>query len=107
MESSAIIKQEYFELVKKLNAPNMHANQVTNVYFYTDSSHPDHLKLFAAISLNQKILLCHKSKQSKWLPSQYSPFPSLEIFIAQLLRYKEVQPDLTNHIKSRIFKLTN
>ncbi|MEK6627675.1 MAG: hypothetical protein AABY53_03540 [Bdellovibrionota bacterium] len=107
MESSLIIKQKYFELVTKLNQSNKFKNQETDLYFFIDSTRPNYLKLYAAISDNQKIVLCYKYKQSQWLASQYSQFPSLEIFIARLLLFKEAQPDLTNHIKSHVFKLTN
>lgn len=107
MDSTTTIKHEYFELVKKLNQTNKLKNQDTDIRFYIDSVNPSHLKLFAAISDDQKILLCQKPKQSKWLASRYSQFPSLEIYIAQLLYYKEVQTDLTDYIKSHIFKLTN
>ncbi len=107
MDASALIKHEYFELVIKLNQANKLKNQETDVYFYIDSTNPDHIRLFSAISNDQKILLCYKYKQSKWFESGYSPFQNLEIFIARLLRYKENMPDLTDFIKSHIFKLTN
>ena len=107
MNSSPIIKHEYFELVKKLNQSNKFKNQETEVYFYIDSINLDHLKLFAAISNDQKIELCHKIKNLKWLASQYSLFLNLEIFIAHLLHKKAEQTDLTNYIKSHIFKLTS
>lgn len=107
MESSLVIKLEYFELVKKFNQANKLKNQETDVYFYIDSTNPDYLKLFATISDFQKILLCYKINRSKWVESQFSEFPNLEIFIAQLLRYKKSTTDLTKQIKSHIFKLAN
>lgn len=105
MQTSFVIKQEYFALIKKLNQSNKHKNQHL---FYIDSSHEDHLKLFAAIPGSQKILLCYKVKQSKWMESQFSQFSILEEFIAELLILYDGNKgvDLTKYIKSHIFKLT-
>lgn len=102
-----IIKHEYFELVKKLNHSNKYKNQETELYFFIDSSKVDHLKLFAAISKSQKILLCHKIKQSRWSESRYSQFQNLEEFIVELLHGRFDNGDLTKYIKSHIFKLTS
>ena len=107
MNSSPLIKQEYFELIIKLNQANKHKDQKTDIYFYIDSTKPDHLKLFAAISDSQKILLCHKLVKSKWKESRASHFENLEQFLAQLLRYGETHNNLTNYIRSHIFKLTS
>ncbi|MEK6627677.1 MAG: hypothetical protein AABY53_03550 [Bdellovibrionota bacterium] len=105
MESSLIIKYEYFELVKKLNQSNKLKNQETDLYFYIDSADADHLKLFAAISASQKILLCHKNHGSNWTESGFSKYPNLESHIAELLRKSNAWEDLTNYIKSHVFEL--
>lgn len=105
MESSLIIKHEYFELIKKLNQSNKLKNQETDLYFYIDSGSPDHLKLFAAISESQKILLCEKVKPSVWESGGYSSYPNLEDYITQLLRINFFENDLTTLIVSHIFKL--
>lgn len=107
MNSTVIIKQEYFELIKKLNQANKHENQVTEIYFYIDSSELNHLKLFAAISESQKILLCHKNYRSAWIEAGFSEYPYLENYIIQLLKTYDLQDNLTNHIKSHVFKLTS
>lgn len=108
MESaSTIIKHEYFELVKKLNQSNTLKNQKTTLYFYVDSVDPNYLKLFAAISDTQKILLCHRSHDSSWIESGFSDYPNLENYIVNLLRKYAGQDDLTKCIKSHIFKFTS
>ena len=107
MISRSEIKQEYFELIKKLNQSNKHKNQVTNVYFYIVSTNTNHLKLFAAISDSQKIMLCHKIGKSKWRESQFSQYPNLEEFIAYLLPDCSDRDNLTKYLKSHIFKLTS
>lgn len=106
MESSPVIKHEYFGLVKKLNQTNRHKNQETEIYFYIDSTNSNHLKFFAAISATQKILLCQKNDWSNWSESGFSEYPNLERFINRLLRTSDNESNLTNYIKSHIFKLT-
>lgn len=107
MNSSFIIKQEYFELVKKLNNSNKHKNQTTELYFFINSTNSNNLKLYAAISDTQKILLCEKLNSGHWLEAGFSEYPNLENYILHLLRTGDHHDNLTNYIKSHIFKLTS
>ncbi|MEK6629061.1 MAG: hypothetical protein AABY53_10585 [Bdellovibrionota bacterium] len=107
MESSPFVKQEYFKLVKKLNHSNKLKNQKTDLFFYIDLTNPSHLKLYAAISDSQKILLCKKSDGTVWTETGFSEYPNLEDFIAQLLQIDDKHKNLTEYFKSHIFKLTN
>jgi len=102
-----LIKQEYFELIKKLNQGNKLKNQETEVYFYIDSTEAQHLKLFAAISDGQKILLCERLDRDSWVDSGYSGYENLEDCIIKLLQTDGVQNNLTDQIKSHIFKFTS
>lgn len=104
MNSSLVIKQEYFELLKKLNQSNKHKNQVTDVYFYIDSTNLIHLKLYAAISEYQKLLLCEKIKVLPWAQANITDFVELEQFLCNLLNTIKINCDLTGLIKSHIFK---
>ncbi len=103
--NSTLIKQEYFKLIKKLNQCNKLKNQETEVYFYLDSTESESLKLFAAISDTQRILLCNKIGRESWDVAGFSGLVNLEDFIAHLLQTVSTQNDLTNQIKSHIFKL--
>lgn len=79
---------------------------MTDVYFYIDSN-SNSLQLFAAISDFQKILLCEKRSTSLWMRSGFSEYETLEDYLARLLRIYNYQNELTNYIKSHIFKLTS
>lgn len=105
MDSATTIKQEYFELIKKLNQSNKLKNQATAPYFYIDSSNLIHLKLFAAISDFQKILLCEKINALPWAPTNNTEFADLEEFLSALLNTTTIKGDLTTFIKSHVFKL--
>lgn len=105
MESSATIKHEYLELVNKLNQSNKLKNQITDIYFYIDSSNPTHSKLVAAISSDQKIVLCEKIKTRPWAPANNTEFGELEGFLSTLLNSIIFKNDLTTLVKSHVFKL--
>ena len=62
-------------------------------------------KLFAAISSNQKILLVEKNFNGSWRPMYLSGFSELEDFLATILNLSECETNLTDFIKSHIFKL--
>lgn len=104
MKTSLTIKQEYFKLVKKLNLTNINKNQVTNIYFYIDSVPGNHLKLFAAVSETQKILLNEKIGTKAWVQANTTSFIELEVFLSELLNKVKIENDLTSLIKSHIFK---
>ena len=99
-----IIKYEYFELIRKLNQTNKLKNQQTDICFYIDSANPDHLKLFAAVSENQKILLCEKIKLLPWTQASITELTELEEFLSYLLNTEIIENGLTFLIKSHIFK---
>lgn len=106
MELSNLVKHEYFDLVKKLNEANKLKNLQTDIFFYIDSSNLNHLKLYAAISYSQRILLCEKPRKSTWFGSGYSGFSNLENFIADLLEFFTPNENLTTYVKSHIFEFT-
>lgn len=100
-----LIKKEYFDLLNKLNQSNKHKNQNTNIYFYIDEADPNSMKLFAAISAAQKILLCEKVYDAgDWEPLYLSGFSNLEDFLVKILNKKKHETNLTEFIKSHIFK---
>src|SRR3989344_1413698 len=102
---SDAIKKEYFELVNKLNSSNKIKNQNTEIYFYIDESDLSSAKLFAAISNTQKILLCEKVYDiGDWGPLYLSGFSNLEDFLVKILNKKKHETNLTEFIKSHIFK---
>ena len=105
MNLSRTVKREYFELVKKLNQTNKLKNQETDIFFYIDSTEVDHLKLFAAISVSQKILLCERPYKLAWVEAGFSGYANLEAYLAQLIQIHDGKSNITNHIKSHIFKL--
>lgn len=98
------IKSEYFELLKILNKSNKVKNEITKLSFYVDASNSQNLKLYAALSIDQKILLCEKKGRSKWRSTNTSQFSDLDKFIAKnaddyyLLNFSEI-------ILARIFEL--
>ena len=105
MESSTLVKYEYFELVKKLNQANKLKNQETDIYFYIDSVNSNHVKLFVAVASSQKILLSEKINGGPWLEAGFSEYPNLEDCLTRLLRINDHHDNLTKYFKSHIFKL--
>lgn len=91
-------------MLKKLNEPNRKTNERTEVYFFVDSSNPRHLKLFSAIDKDQKLLLCEMTYAIWWDVKNFT-YPNLCEFICAILKTKTEDEDLTEFIKSRIFKL--
>ena len=77
------IKLEYFELIKLLNKTNKTKNEITKLSFYVDESNKQHLKLYAALSKDQKILLCEKKNRNKWISTGVTQFSELEKFLAK------------------------
>lgn len=102
---NSLIKKEYFDLLNKLNWSNKLKNQGTDIYFYIDETDPKAIKLFAAISKNQKILLIEKSYSGSWKPKCLSGFFNLEEYLVELLSEQKYEADITDLIKSHIFKL--
>ncbi len=102
---NSLIKKEYFDLINKLNQSNKRKNQTSDVYFYINTTDPIGEKLFAAISSNQKILLVEKNFNGSWRPLYLSGFFELEDFLATILNLPECETNLTDFIKSHIFKL--
>lgn len=102
---NSLIKKEYFDLINKLNQSNKLKNQASDVYFYINKTDLFGEKFFAAISSNQKILLIEKNFNGSWRPANLSGFFELEDFLATLLNLPECEENLTDFIKSHIFKL--
>lgn len=98
--------QEYFELIRQLNSANKLKDQKTDVYFFIKTEGIE-AKLCAAISESQKIYLCYRVKINVWFPGKISRYSNLEQFICTTLnREYEKDLDLTNFIKSHLFKLS-
>ena len=98
------IKNEYLELVQRLNRSNKSRNQLTALYFHLDSTDPDHLKLFAAVSIHQKLLLCEKKEGGLWVPVETTSLFELVEFLTSLLNKVKDTSNITTLIKSNIFK---
>lgn len=95
-----LIKQDYFKLIRDLNKSNKTENESTDIYFIIDES-----KLFAALSNEQKILLCIKSS-SRWLQSKDGYYPELETHVAKFLNKNKNVTNLTDDLKLSIFQVT-
>lgn len=102
---NSFIKKEYFELLKKLNRTNKQKNLNTDIYFYIDDSDSNFLILFAAISKDQKIILADKMFKKNWIPKYLSGFSDFEEFIVEILNTEKLNDNLTDQLKSHIFKL--
>ncbi len=98
------IKSEYFELLKLLNKSNKTKDEITKLSFYVDEANNHNLKLYAALSKDQKILLCEKKSNKKWRASNASKFSELEKFIA-LNANDYCLENFTSLILTRIFEL--
>lgn len=97
------IKSEYLELLTLLNKSNKVKNETTQLIFFVDDTDKTHLKLFAAISNNQKILMCER-KQSGWMSSAFTQFTQLENYLAgAAVDYK--LENFTQSILAGIFEL--
>ncbi len=94
------IKQDYFKLIRDLNKSNKTKNENTELKFIILDN-----ALYAALSKNQKVLLCVKSSK-RWLTSKEGYYPELEIYIANFLNKNKTIADLTNDIKLSIFQMT-
>lgn len=92
-------------MVNKLNKANRTSNERTEVYFFIDSNDELNRKLYSAIDIDQKILLCEKHGKRKWHHVNYT-YPNLSEFISKLLYYENNHDDLTRFLMSHIFKLT-
>lgn len=104
-----LVKKEYFELLNRLNHANKQMNMNTDVYFYIDRSDPNILKLFAAISKNQKIMLATNKLNKLWEAKYLTGSNNLEEYIAEILNLNTKESsenvNVTDLIKSHIFKL--
>ena len=100
------IKSEYFELLKLLNKSNKVKNEITKLSFYVDDSNSLHLKLYAALSEDQKILLCEKNKYDNWTPSNITQFSQLEEFMSENADDHKLA-NFTELILARIFELSD
>lgn len=105
-ELELIIKQEYFNLVVKLNKGNGVTDLSTELYFYMESSDGKSWKLYAALNKYQRQLLCEKSEAGKWRAGEISEYLYLEAFIFELLQSRIAieSNELTKLIKSNLFK---
>lgn len=104
METDALIKQDYFKMLIKLNSANRKANEITEDYFFIESTDNGFLKLYSTIKgQDQKILLCIQPERSRWRAVNFE-YDNLSGFIAKLLLFESSHPDLTAFIKSQIFK---
>ena len=101
-----LVKKEYIELLNRLNHANKQMNMNTDVFFYIDRSDPNILKLFAAISKDQKIILATKKLNKLWEAKYLIGLSSLEEYIVDILNLniQENSEEVTDLIKSQIFK---
>ena len=98
------IKLEYLELIKLLNKTNKLKNEMTQVTFFVDDTNKQHLKLYAALSADQKILLCERIGNRYWSACRLTQFSKLEDFLAEnVINYSF--ENFTNLILARIFEL--
>lgn len=93
------IKQDYFKLLRDLNKSNKTKNENTELYFIIEEN-----KLFAALSKDQKLLLCIR-KGNRWLPSNHSLYPNLEEHLSIYLSETPKTTDLTIELKLSIFQM--
>ncbi len=96
---SEAIKQDYFKLLRDLNKSNKTKNENTKLYFIIEEN-----KLFAALSKDQKLLLC-SVKNRQWRPSDYSLYPDLEEHLSNFLNKELNITDLTTELKLSIFQM--
>ena len=93
------IKQDYFKLIRDLNKSNKNKDVKTELTFIVIEN-----KLYATISKDTKILLCHQTEEH-WYPSNYSLYLDLEDYIAVLLNKSKTVTNLDEKIKLSIFQL--
>ena len=93
------IKQDYFKLLRDLNKSNKIKNENTELYFIIEDN-----KLFAALSKDQKLLLCNR-KGKEWWPSNHNLYADLEEHIADFLNKTSGITDLTSELKLSIFQI--
>ena len=93
------IKQDYFKLIRDLNKSNKTKDTSTNIFFYIERDN-----LYAALSKDQKILLCEFT-ENEWRPSGNYFYSELEEHITDYLNKNPVIIDLTAEIKLSIFQV--
>lgn len=93
------IKQDYFKLLRDLNKSNKTKNENTELYFTIEDN-----ELFAALSKDQKLLLCTK-KGSRWWPSNHRSYPDLEEHLSNFLNKGLNIINLTTELKLSIFQM--
>ncbi len=96
---SEAIKQDYFKLLRDLNKSNKTKNETTELYFIIEEN-----KLFAALSEDQKLLLCTR-KGNRWWPSNHRLYPDLEEHLSNFLNKGLNITNLTTELKLSIFQM--
>ena len=105
------IKKDYFSLLKDLNISNKLRNEKTELQFAVEpfqgaSTEPD-LNLYALLSDDQRFLVSSWTESRGWIANMNSRYDNLFSLITYLLRTEKVKlesDDLTEEIKSFIFR---
>ncbi len=98
------IKSEYLSLLNLLNKTNKTKNEKTQLSFFVDDRNKQHLKLYATLSKDQKILMSEKKLTSGWLSSGITQFTLLESYIAKTANNYKLE-NFTESILAGIFEL--
>ena len=104
------IKKDYFSLLKDLNISNKLRNEKTELQFAAEPINDLDLNLYALLSGDQKFLVSSWSESRGWIANTNSKYDNLFSLITYLLRTEKVKlesNDLTEEIKSFIFRKNN
>ncbi len=93
------LKQNYFELVNRLNQSNRIKNQITEPQFFIIEN-----RLYLGLSLSQKLVICSCLNRC-WFASQITGLDLFEQEIARLMNNSgNDQNNLDIQIKKLLFK---
>ncbi len=101
------IKKDYFSLLKDLNISNKLRNEKTELVFAAEPANDVDLNLYALLTDDQRFLVSTWSEAHGWIANTNSKYDNLFSLITYLLRTEKVKlesNDLTDEIKSFIFR---
>lgn len=104
------IKKDYFSLLKDLNISNKLKNEKTELHFATEPVNDLDVNLYALLSDDQKFLVSSWTEGRGWIANTNSKYDNLFSLITYLLRTEKVKlesNDLTEEIKSFVFRKNN
>lgn len=93
------LKNEYFELVNRLNRSNKLKDQITEPQFFVIEK-----QLYLGLNSLQKLAICYCLKE-RWIASEITGFDDFEQEIVQFMNNsKNDQNNLDTQIKKLLFK---